>query len=167
MSSFCPSIVSEPSSPTLHKKQELSVQSADIKDVVKDSMTRKPRVVPVKTVAKEERKGPAMTHVDSPRPLQHPKPVPYERKDQNLAKLREISTSRGIKEAKETSRFSYDGRESPYKLKSIANIKERPRLSLDSKQSSIKSRTNVTDHSETHEPGSNKRPPSSIVEWQG
>ncbi|XP_071703516.1 protein LONGIFOLIA 1-like [Rutidosis leptorrhynchoides] len=164
VSSFCPSIVSEPSSPTLHKKQDLSVLSADIKDVVKESMTRKPRVVPVKTVAKEERKGPAMTHVDSPRPLQQqPKLVPYERKDQNLAKHREVLISRGIKEAKETSRLSYDGRESPYKQKSIANIKERPRLSLDSKQSSIKNRTIVIDDSGTHEPGSNKRPTSSVV----
>ncbi|PWA62803.1 hypothetical protein CTI12_AA361990 [Artemisia annua] len=105
---FCPSTVSEPSSPTSHIKHDLL---ADIRDVVKDSMNRKPRVVPVKTVAREERKGPATTHVDSPRPLNHLKPVPYDRKDQNLAKLREIS--RGIKEGvKETSRFSYDGRES-------------------------------------------------------
>ncbi|KAD3640985.1 hypothetical protein E3N88_30208 [Mikania micrantha] len=153
-SSFCPSIVSEPSSPTVN---------ADIRDVVKDSMTRKPRVVPVKTVAKDGRKGPTMTHVDSPRPLvQHRNPVPYERKDQNLAKLQEISilTSRGVKDI---SRYSYDGRESPYKLKSISNIKEHPRLSLDSKQSSMKNRTNVVDQSQTHEPGSNKRPPSSVV----
>ncbi|XP_071693770.1 uncharacterized protein [Rutidosis leptorrhynchoides] len=120
-------------------EQDLSVELPDIKNVVKESMTRKPRAVPVKTVAKEERKGPAMTHVDSPRPLHHPKPVLYERKDQNLAKLQEISISRGIKEA----RFSYDERASPYKLKSVANINEHSRLSLDSKQSSIKNRTNV------------------------
>lgn len=158
-SSFCPSTVSEPSSPTSHIKHDMS---ADIRDVVKDSMSRKPRVVPVKTVAREERKGPAMTHVDSPRPLNHQKPVPYDRKDQNLAKLQEIS--RGLKEGvKETSRFSYDGRESPYKLKAIANMKERPRLSLDSKQSSIKNRINVVDQSQSNEPGSNKRPSSSLV----
>ncbi|KAI3713129.1 hypothetical protein L1987_71701 [Smallanthus sonchifolius] len=128
-------------------------------------MTRKPRVVSVKTVAKDGRKGPTMTHVDSPRPLlQHPKPVPYERKDQNLAKLQEISTltSRGVK-VKDASRYSYDGRESLYKLKSISNIKEHPRLSLDSKQGSVRYRTNVVDQSQTHEPGSNKRPPSSVV----
>lgn len=162
-SSSFPSIISEPTSPTLHKKQEFSVQPADIRDVVKDSMTRKPRVVSVKPVSKDERKGPAMTHVDSPRPLQHPKPVSYERKDQNLAKLQEIAVSRAVKDVKETSRFSYDGRESPYKLKSSANIKEHPRLSLDSKQSSIKNRINVVDQSQTHEPGSNKRPSSSVV----
>ncbi|XP_024974659.1 protein LONGIFOLIA 2-like [Cynara cardunculus var. scolymus] len=157
-SSFCPSLVSEPSSPTSRKQPDSSVQPADIRDVVKDSMTRKPRVVPVKTVKKNERKGPAMTHVDSPRPLQqqHLKPVSYDRKDQNLARLREIS--RGVKEVKEISRFSCDGRESPYKL---ISIKELPRLSLDSKQSSIRKRENDVD--QTHEPGSNKRPPSSVV----
>ncbi|KAI3665820.1 hypothetical protein L6452_44455 [Arctium lappa] len=168
-SSFCPSLGSEPSSPTSRKQPDLSVQPADIRDVVKDSMTRKPRAVPVKTVAKDERKGPAMTHVDSPRPLQqHPKPVSYDRKDQNLAKLREIS--RGVKEVKEVSRFSCDGMESPYKLKSI---KELPRLSLDSKQSPIRNRANESRRilttrethtmDQTHEPGSNKRPPSSVV----
>nr|XP_043638730.1 protein LONGIFOLIA 1-like [Erigeron canadensis] len=163
-SSFCPSVFSEPSSPTSHTKTDFSTQPSDIKNVVKDSMTRKPRVVPVKTVSKDERKGPAMTHVDSPRPLEpHPKPGPYERKDQNLAKLREISNSRGVKEVKETSRFSYDGRVSQYKLKSFSNIKELPRLSLDSKQSSIKNLTNVNEETQSHESGSNKRPPSSVV----
>ncbi|KAJ9564475.1 hypothetical protein OSB04_000441 [Centaurea solstitialis] len=172
-SSFCPSLVSEPSSPPSRKQPDSLVQPADIRDVVKDSMTRKPRVVPVKTVAKDERKGPAMTHVDSPRPSsQNMKPVPYDRKDQNLAKLREIS--RGVREVKDVSRFSCDGRESPYKLKSI---KELPRLSLDSKQSSIRNRANEPRRiliarethgvgetvDQTHEPGSNKRPPSSVV----
>ncbi|CAH1424976.1 unnamed protein product [Lactuca virosa] len=138
-SSICPSIISEPLPPTVTKD--------DIKNVVKDSMTRKPRVVSVKTVAKDERKGPIMTHIDSPRP------VLYERKDQNLDKLKEIS--RGVKEI---SRFSCDGRESIYKLKSVANIKEIPRLSLDSKQSSIKNYKN------THEVlVTNKRPSSSVV----
>ncbi|KAI7744778.1 hypothetical protein M8C21_005134, partial [Ambrosia artemisiifolia] len=167
-SSFCPSIVSEPSSPTSNKKPDLWVPPADIRDVVKDSMTRKPRVVSVKTVAKDGRKGPAMTHVDSPRPLQQQeqaKPAPYERKDQNLAKLHGISTltTRGVKEVQHTSRYSYDGRESPYKLKSISSIKDRPRLSLDSKQSSVRNRTNAVDQSQPDEPGSNKRPPSSVV----
>ncbi|KAM0058276.1 putative protein LONGIFOLIA [Helianthus debilis subsp. tardiflorus] len=165
-SSFCPSIVSEPSSPTSNKKPDLWVPPSDIRDVVKDSMTRKPRVVSVKTVAKDGRKGPTMTHVDSPRPLQqHPKPVPYERKDLNLAKLHDISTltTRGVKEVKITSRYSYDGRESPYKLKSVSNVKDRPRLSLDSKQSPVRNRTNVVDQTQPDEPGSNKRPPSSVV----
>ncbi|XP_076885151.1 protein LONGIFOLIA 1-like [Bidens hawaiensis] len=167
-SSFCPSNFSEPSSPTLNRKPDLSVPLADIRDVVKDSMTRKPRVVSVKTVAKDGRKGPTMTHVDSPRPLlQHTKSIPYERKDQNLTKVQETSTLtlKKVKELKDTSRYSYDERESVYKLKSVSNVKERPRLSLDSKQSSLRNRTNAVDQSQsqTNEPGSNKRLPTSVV----
>ncbi|KAI3824096.1 hypothetical protein L1987_05545 [Smallanthus sonchifolius] len=157
---------SEPSSPTSNKKHDSWGSPADIRDVVKDSMTRKPRVVLVKTVAKGEQKGPKMSHVDSPRLLQqYPKPVTYERRDQNLVKLKETSIPilRGVKEAKQASRFSYDDRESPYKLKSYANIKDHPRLSLDSKQSFIKHDANVVDQSQTHEPESNKPPPSSVV----
>ncbi|XP_076883346.1 protein LONGIFOLIA 1-like isoform X2 [Bidens hawaiensis] len=161
-SSFCPSNFSEPSSPTLNKKPELSVH--DIRDVVKDSMTRKPRVVSVKTVAKNGRKGPTMTHVDSPRPL-----LQYERKDQNLAKVQENSTLtlKKVKELKDMSRYSYDERASVYKLKSVSNVKERPRLSLDSKQSSLRNRTNAVDQSQsqsqTNEPESNKRLPTSVM----
>ncbi|KAF5763740.1 putative protein LONGIFOLIA 1/2 [Helianthus annuus] len=161
-SSFCPSIVSEPASPTLNNKHILCLAPVDnIRDVVKDSMTRKPRAVPVKPVAKAGQKGPTMTHVDSPRLLQPPpKPVPYERRDQNLVKHKETSVpvSMGVKDVKETSRFSYDDRVSPYKLQSYANIKDHPRLSLDSQKSSIKHNANVT-----REPGSNKPPPSSVV----
>ncbi|MFS8017138.1 putative protein LONGIFOLIA [Helianthus anomalus] len=161
-SSFCPSIVSEPASPTLNNKHILCVAPVDnIRDVVKDSMTRKPRAVPVKPVAKAGQKGPTMTHVDSPRLLQPPpKPVPYERSDQNLVKHKETSVpvSMGVKDVNETSRFSYDDRVSPYKLQSYANIKDHPRLSLDSQKSSIKHSANVT-----REPGSNKPLPSSVV----
>ncbi|XP_076954379.1 protein LONGIFOLIA 1-like [Bidens hawaiensis] len=71
-SSSSQSVVSEScSSPFLHRKQpELFMQSPDIRDVVKVSMTREPRAVSVKTVAKDERVGPMMKHVDSPRPYE-------------------------------------------------------------------------------------------------
>ncbi|KAJ0905879.1 putative protein LONGIFOLIA [Helianthus annuus] len=138
--SSCQSVISEPSStPFLHKKQpDLFVQSPDIRDVVKDSMTREPRVVSIKRVAKDERIGPTMKHVDSPRPSPHEKPIQYERIYRNL------------KELKETTRFSCDGRESRYQMKSGMTIKELPRLSLDS-SNSTKDRT------------SNKRTSSSVV----
>ncbi|KAI3699685.1 hypothetical protein L2E82_44119 [Cichorium intybus] len=145
-SSFCPSIISEPLSPTsINKKQDFS---SEIKNVVKESMTRKPRVVSIKTVTKDDqRKGPTMTHVDSPRPLQQ-----YERKDQNLVKFREISRT-----VNNVSRFSCDGRELSHKLKPVSNVKDLPRLSLDSKQSSIKNYKN------TLETDTNKRPSSSSL----
>ncbi|XP_076891586.1 protein LONGIFOLIA 2-like [Bidens hawaiensis] len=100
------------SSPFLHRKQTDSFrQSPDIRDVVKDLMTREPRAVSVKTVAKDERVGPMMKHVDSPRPFPHQTHAQYERK-----------------------RFSCDERESRYRMKSDMKIKELPRLSLDSRQ---------------------------------
>lgn len=104
------------SSPFSHrKKTDLFIQSPDIRDVVKDSMTREPRVVSIKTGAKDER---AMKHVDSPRPFPQQKPV-------------------------ETSRFSCDGRESSrYQLKSNMKVKELPRLSLDSRQGYISNAAN-------------------------
>ncbi|KAI3500671.1 hypothetical protein L1887_36495 [Cichorium endivia] len=114
---------SEPASPNL----------PDIRDVVKDSMTRTIRVANVKNIQKE------MNYIDSPRPIfVRQKSVEYERKDKNLARL------------------SCDERESKYSLKSTLKVKEVPRLSLDSKQNS-KNSVN------TLEPGSNKKPSSGVV----
>ncbi|KAD7478621.1 hypothetical protein R6Q59_005633 [Mikania micrantha] len=158
-STFCKSIVSDPSSPNSIKKDDLWVSSVDIRDVVKDSTIRMPRAVSVKTVAKDKQKGPKMTHVDSPRHLQHhPKHATYERRDQNLVKLKETCN-----DVKQPSRFSYDDLESLYKLKSIAIVTDCPRLSLDSKQSSIKHNAIVINPSQIRELVCNKRPSSSLV----
>ncbi|KVH48444.1 protein LONGIFOLIA 2-like [Cynara cardunculus var. scolymus] len=178
-SSSCQSVVSEPySSPSLHRKPpDLFIQSPDIRDVVRDSMTREPRVVSIKTAAKEERAGPAMKYVDSPRPFPYQKPIQYDGNNQ-IAKLRGIPWA--VKEVKEISRFSCDERESRYLLKSNMKVKELPRLSLDSKQSFISNSVNEprrslqirqiqgggdtkSPASQTHESRSNKRPSSSVV----
>ncbi|KAI3722488.1 hypothetical protein L2E82_33527 [Cichorium intybus] len=160
-SSSCQSGVSEPSSsPYLHRKQpDFSIQSPDIRDVVRDSMSREPRVVSIKTAV-----GPAMKHIDSPRPVPHKKGVQYDGIDRNQW---------GVKEVKETSRLSYDGRESRYSLKSNMKIKELPRLSLDSRQSSISNSSILARRSlsgdmesaasQTHESRNNKRPSSGVV----
>ncbi|KAI3762003.1 hypothetical protein L1987_52426 [Smallanthus sonchifolius] len=108
-------------------------------------------------VTKDERGGPVLKHVDSPRPFIQQTPIQYDRKDQNLVKTRKISSA--VKKVKETSRFSCDERESQYSLKSSFKVKELPRLSLDSKQNS---KTNSMNESRS-EPGSNKRPSSGIV----
>ncbi|KAL8234053.1 hypothetical protein R6Q59_020153 [Mikania micrantha] len=140
---------SEPTSPNLHKKQqEWSLPPPDIRDVVKDSMTR------VTRVRKDERAGSVMKHVDSPRPFIHQSDIQYERKDKNLAKIQKISSA-----VDETSRFSCDERESQYSLKSSFKVKELPRLSLDGKK---KSQVNSKYESRS-EPGSNKKPSSGIV----
>ncbi|KAI7742747.1 hypothetical protein M8C21_022025 [Ambrosia artemisiifolia] len=126
---------SEPTSPSLHKKQpEWSAGLPDIRDVVKDSMTR------VIRVTKDERAGHVMTHVDSPRPFIQQNPIQYDRKDQNLAKCQKSST--GVKHVKEIPRFSCDERESKYSLKSSFKVNEHPRLSLDSKQNSKRNSMN-------------------------
>ncbi|KAK1440776.1 hypothetical protein QVD17_06607 [Tagetes erecta] len=145
LSSSFQSAISEPSlSPFSHKKQpDLFIQSPDIRDVVRDSMTREPRVLSIKTTAKDERVSSKMKHVDSPRPFSLQKPIQYER------------IYRDLKELKETTRFSCDGRESRYQLKSNTNIKELPRLSLDSRRGRISNSTN--------NPISNKQPSSSVV----
>ncbi|GJV47333.1 longifolia 1-like protein [Tanacetum coccineum] len=145
---------SEPTSPNLRKKQFL--QPPDIRDVVKDSMTREIRV------KKDERASPVMKHVDSPRPFIPQKFVQYD--------------SKGRKLAKEASRLSCDERESQYSLKSTFKVKELPRLSLDSKQNSNRNSMNESRRSvpmkqvqgcavieTSHEPGSNKRPSSGVV----
>ncbi|KAI3777012.1 hypothetical protein L1987_46805 [Smallanthus sonchifolius] len=108
-------------------------------------------------VTKDERGGPVLKHVDSPRPFIQQSPIQYERKDQNLVKTQKISSA--VKKVKEISRYSCDERESQYSLKSSFKVKELPRLSLDSKQNS---KTNSMNESRS-EPGSNKRPSSGIV----
>ncbi|KAF5791961.1 putative protein LONGIFOLIA [Helianthus annuus] len=143
---------SEPTSPTLHKKQpDRSLPPTDIRDVVKESMTREIRMT------KHERAPPAMKHIDSPRPFIHQKSIQYDRKDRNLAKNQKSSSA--VKEVKEISRFSCDERESQYSLKSTFKVKEPPRLSLDSKQNSHSNFMNGPGS----EPGSNKRPSSGVV----
>ncbi|XP_071708365.1 protein LONGIFOLIA 1-like [Rutidosis leptorrhynchoides] len=158
LSSSSESVVFEPSpSPFLPKKQPgLFTPSPDIRDVVKDSMTREPRVVTIKKVAQEERVGPAMKHIDSPRPFPHQKLVQYDEKDRNdrnLTKVREIQW--GAKKIKDIQRFSCDGRESRYQLKSNMKIRELPRLSLDSRQGCR--------NSSTDDPLNIRRSSSSVV----
>ncbi|KVH92655.1 hypothetical protein Ccrd_005315 [Cynara cardunculus var. scolymus] len=155
---------SEPTSPNLHKKQQ--DWSLDIRNVVKDSMTREICVALARNVAKDERAD-FIKHVDSPRPFIHQKSVQYNTNHRNLAKVDE--TSSGVKKVKETSRFSCDERESRYSLKSTSKVKELPRLSLDSKQNSNKNSMDSPKISssqtlnQSQKPGSNKRPSSGVV----
>ncbi|XP_014516299.1 protein LONGIFOLIA 1 isoform X1 [Vigna radiata var. radiata] len=121
-----PSIISpmkipENSNPEIEVKQHgnQDPQSLDFYDIVKDSMHRDVQGLSVKIVAKEEKKGRILKHVDSPRPLEPPKPV-------NMV-------------AWDSPRLSYDGRDTQDSLKSATKPKELPRLSLDSREGSIKS----------------------------
>ncbi|CAJ2665805.1 unnamed protein product [Trifolium pratense] len=87
-------------------------QPLDFHDIVKDSMhVDSQRFLSVKTMAKEEKKSRILKHVDSPRPMT----------------------------AWDSPRLSYDGRDIQSTLKSATKHKELPRLSLDSKERSVKS----------------------------
>ncbi|TKY50175.1 LONGIFOLIA 1 protein [Spatholobus suberectus] len=97
-------------------------QSLDFYDIVKDSMHRDVHGLSVKTAAKEEKKGRILKYIDSPRPLEPPK-----------------SVNTGVMAAWDSPRLSYDGRDTQDTFKAAKKAKELPRLSLDSREGSIKS----------------------------
>ncbi|KAL0461571.1 UNVERIFIED_CONTAM: protein LONGIFOLIA 2 [Sesamum latifolium] len=160
------------------------LQSPDIRDVVKDSMYREARSLTIKSVANDERKVTVMKHIDSPRPLQQskfgkPKATVYEGSTRVFAKVLE-GTKNSKDELLTLPRFSYDGRESRDSFKTAMRLKERPRLSLDSKASSLKSsalesRLNFlgpdlhmgNKNSSHQEPGSHTRTSSIIAKLMG
>ncbi|KAK6266760.1 hypothetical protein QUC31_017597 [Theobroma cacao] len=131
-----------------------SQQSLDLRNVVKDSIYREARVLSIKTATKVEAgRHQTLKYIDSPRPLQSPKPS----KTKTTTSLNESSrvlprlqeAPRMSNERKDGSltfaprdahRFSYDGRGSQDALK--IKLKDLPRLSLDSRESSIKGSIN-------------------------
>ncbi|KAL3525844.1 hypothetical protein ACH5RR_014216 [Cinchona calisaya] len=172
-----------------------SQPSPDLRDVVKDSMLREHQGISVKTAVKQGGRSRILKHIDSPRPFQHPKTVQLrvaEFDRPNLAKLQESpwnckqdEDASLRQERKEPPRFSYDERDTRDTLKSTTKIKELPRLSLDSRQSSLRSsasesrsnfllrelqRENATASQivdANQEPGSNKRPSNVVVKLMG
>ncbi|XP_052195905.1 protein LONGIFOLIA 1-like isoform X2 [Diospyros lotus] len=170
-------------------------QSTDLRDVVKDSIHREKWGLSVKTKSTAEGKGHGVTHVDSPRPLQLLKSVKQkvpgvDGSSPVLAELREKPRSSNQERSpallpKDAPRFSYDGRESREAWKSVMKLKELPRLSLDSREGSI--RRSATESRSNHlldelkrgnvkssqtqdpqqEPGSNKRPSSLVAKLMG
>ncbi|KAF6171415.1 hypothetical protein GIB67_009556 [Kingdonia uniflora] len=181
---------------------QLARVSLDFRDLVKDSMNRDSRGLSVKTTAKEETVSREVKHRDSPRPLQISKAVDgsfgVNGKPWYLNDGRETSrSSHDTKDRslfqKDTPRFSYDGREvsrssfeSRDNLKFATRLKELPRLSLDSRVSSIKSsnsdaksnfglkdlqRNSSVNSSRTsnlqQESGTYKKPPSVVAKLMG
>lgn len=176
---------------SLHSSQ----QSPDIRDVVKDSMQREHRGILIKTAAREDGRGRTLKHIDSPRPFQQPntvQPRVAEFDCRSLAKLqdspcicKEERDASRRQEQKEPPRFSYDEREARNTLKSATKLKELPRLSLDSRQSSwsstseprlnfllreLQKRENVIASKLVdayQAPGSNKRPSGVVAKLMG
>ncbi|KAL6507374.1 protein of unknown function (DUF4378) [Orobanche gracilis] len=106
-------------------------ESPQIRDVVKDSMYREARSVPIRSFTNNEQKVTVMKHTDSPRPLhkskfEKPRATSYDEQARVFAR----------DDRPTLRRLSYDGRESRDSLKT--KQKELPRLSLDSKASSAK-----------------------------
>ncbi|KAL3643867.1 protein of unknown function (DUF4378) [Castilleja foliolosa] len=107
------------------QKPNKDPQSPHIRDVVKDSMHREARGVPIKSRKNDEqKKATVMKHIDSPRLLHKPR---FDEETNRVFSRDERLTLR---------RLSYDGRESRDALRT--KHKELPRLSLDGKASSIK-----------------------------
>ncbi|KAE8021820.1 hypothetical protein FH972_007677 [Carpinus fangiana] len=125
---------------------QLSQRSPDIRYVVKDSIYRDGRALSVKTAGKEEAVVSTLVCIDSPRPLQPPKPVKPRASGLDdsfriLAKPRnyqEEKDGRMRSSTKDAPRLSYDGRLSQDACKSTIKLKELPRLSLDSRERSIR-----------------------------
>ncbi|XP_044467562.1 protein LONGIFOLIA 2-like [Mangifera indica] len=125
----------------------LSQQPIDIRNIVKDSMYREARGISIRTPTKENAGGQILKYMDSPRPLQQPKPA----KSRFLGVNEEFRVPDKLKEAprksneqkdgfavKDAHRFSYDSRESREAFKSTIKLKELPRLSLDSRERSMR-----------------------------
>ncbi|PSS33654.1 Protein LONGIFOLIA like [Actinidia chinensis var. chinensis] len=170
-------------------------QSPDLRDVVKNSICREKHGLSVKTVMKANGEIRVVKHVASPRLMELSKSAKPTVSGQDgsfrvPAKIREApqSFNKGMSRAlstKDAPRFSYDGRESRDSWKSSTKQKELPRLSLDSREQSIrrfasectskslldnlqqgngKSSQTLNPH---HEPGSNKRPSSVVAKLMG
>ncbi|XVF14421.1 hypothetical protein REPUB_Repub09cG0057800 [Reevesia pubescens] len=177
-----------------------SVQSIkhplDLRNVVKDSIYREARGLSIKTANKAGAgQHQTLKYIDSPRPLQSPKPAKtrntsFCESSRVLPKHQEAP--RMSNECKDCSltfaprgspRFSYDGRGSQDAIK--MKLKDLPRLSLDSRESSIKgsinsmksnfplgephrSSMNSNDiRNQQQEPGSCKGPSSVVAKLMG
>ncbi|XWS41005.1 hypothetical protein CRYUN_Cryun17cG0043900 [Craigia yunnanensis] len=173
-----------------------SQHSLDLRNVVKDSMYREARGLSIKTATKVEAgRHQTLKYIDSPRPLQSPRPAKTRNTSLNesshvLPKLQEAPrTSNGRKDGSITfapmddPRFSYDGKGSQDALK--IKLRDLPRLSLDSRESSIKGSINSMKsnfllgelhrssmnsnniRNQQQEPGSYKGPSSVVAKLMG
>ncbi|KAJ1421514.1 DUF3741-associated sequence motif [Sesbania bispinosa] len=114
-----------------------SQHSLDMYDIVKDSMQRETKGLSVNTMAKEGKKGHTHTlkHIDSPRPLWSQKSV---NAGVMIANEPLHILSKSKRKPWDSPRLSYDGRVTQDTFKSTTKHKELPRLSLDSRQGSIR-----------------------------
>ncbi|GLU10943.1 hypothetical protein SLE2022_277180 [Rubroshorea leprosula] len=162
-------------------------QCLDLRDVVKDSIHREARGLSIRTATKQESGRKTLKYIDSPRPLQSPRSAKTRDPSHNesfrvLAKVQEAPrTSKERKDAclaitpKDAPRLSYDERISHDTIK--IKLKELPRLSLDSRENSMKSNPPGEMHrkngnsndmeNQPEEPESYRRPSSIVAKLMG
>uniref|UniRef100_A0A2P2M8E5 Uncharacterized protein MANES_02G056100 n=2 Tax=Rhizophora mucronata TaxID=61149 RepID=A0A2P2M8E5_RHIMU len=127
---------------------QASQLSVNLSDVVKDSIYREARGLSVKT-SKAKSGGQTLKYIDSPRPLQHSQYVnprvscgkesPQLHKFQEAScKPSEVKRDSLTSALRDTRRFSCDGRESRDSFKSTIKLQDLPRLSLDSREGSMR-----------------------------
>lgn len=160
-------------------------QSLDLRDVVNSSMHREVRGLSVKTAAKDTVVQ-TLKYIDSPRPSQPAKTVkPGFSGPDESAQVWEEKDGRTTCAQKDLRRLSCDGKETRDTLKSTIKLKELPRLSLDSRERSMRSSSSETRSnyllkdlpqdkmtfnaitSLQQEPGSAKRPSSIVAKLMG
>lgn len=185
----------DPSVKQPHVLMHIRRESFDLQGLVKDSTHREARGISVKPAAKDG-VGHTLKYIDSPRPsIKSTKPRVSGGNEsfQVPAKLRVATWSSNEEKdgcarflPKDARRFSYDGRESRDASKSTIKLKELPRLSLDSKERSIRRGCNpetkgnysIKDMQREdrngnklldlqHEPGSAKRPSNVVAKLMG
>ncbi|KAK8482649.1 hypothetical protein V6N13_021163 [Hibiscus sabdariffa] len=165
-----------------------SQRSVDFRNVVKDCIYRESCGLSIKTVMKADAgQHQILKYIDSPRPLQSLKPsmtrnTGLNRLSHDFSKLQEVSgMADGRKDSslafvpRDARRFSYDERRSHDGVK--VKVKDQPRLSLDSREISIKGSTNnmkskflvgeLNTRSQQKEPGSCKGPSSVVAKLMG
>lgn len=188
------SLVSPPKQP--NSSLQLSRQSVDLRDIVKESMYKQSPGLSVKINTKDEKAYEAIKQKDSPRPLQQHKQVQSEvdRRDVSLRVLGKLQDgpwnaneerySALPLASRDGPRYSYDETKSRDKLNSTTKFKEFPRLSLDSRDRSPRicsseyrrnqlSRNDEAARvpsqiiTENQEPGSNKKPSAIVARLMG
>ncbi|XP_039008097.1 protein LONGIFOLIA 2-like isoform X1 [Hibiscus syriacus] len=165
-----------------------SQRSVELRNMVKDCIYRESGGLSVKTRTKEAAgKHQILKYIDSPRPLQSLKPAmtrntSLSKLSHDFSKLREVPrTADGCKDGslafvpRDACRFSYDERRSHDGVK--VKLKDQPRLSLGSRDVSIKVSTNDTKskfllgelntRSQQQETGSCKGPSSVVAKLMG
>lgn len=130
----------------------------DFRDVVKDSINAETRVLSAKTTVKDVKKEKVLKHIDSPRPTMS---IDLSDSVRVLVRLKEAPWNDS-----EAPRFSCDGREIS-RSKSSTKLRELPRLSLDSREGSLRSSNLDAQYNEMGRSSPHRGIPSVVAKLMG